>query len=442
MNMSKEATKEYTIMMRKRYMMMTTKRAKGKVLNEFCVTTKLERKHAIKVLRSHHDPLRMAGRKPIYSGAKNVLRQIWLLFDQPCSKLLHPVLASYVASYEKRQGGLDAQNKRLLLRMSPSTMDRLLRGHRVRTSLWRGHGGPIAMMKRQVPIRSERWEGRGPGWFEADTVAHCGGSMEGCFAYTLTFTDTDTQWTELRAIWNRSGHATTQRVKEIEQALPFSVKGVNTDNGPEFLNGHLIRHFKNRDVVIPQSRSRPYHKNDNARVEQKNGSHVRPLLGYDRFDDPACIESLNEILILHSHWTNLFRPCMKLLSKVKEGHRYKKKYDHPMTPAQRVLGSHGIPEADHARVTAMLETYDCYSLKKLVQAKTLQFFQRFVLPSPANSSCPRVGPGPSALRAAPSGTGQEPTRGQRRSHHRRPVRRSILTPETPHIKPSTLVSSL
>lgn len=442
MNMSKETTREYTTMMRKRYRTMMTKRAKGRVLDEFCETTKLERKHAIKVLRSLHEPLRKAGRKATYLGAGAALRQIWLLFDQPCSKLLYPVLASYVASYEKHQGGLDAQDKGLLLRMSPSTMDRLLRGHRVRTSLWRGHGGPIAMMKRQVPIRSERWEGRGPGWFEADTVAHCGGSMEGCFAYTLTFTDTDTQWTELRAIWNRSGHATTQRVKEIEQALPFSVKGVNTDNGPEFLNGHLIRHFKNRDVVIPQSRSRPYHKNDNARVEQKNGSHVRPLLGYDRFDDPACIEALNEILILHSCWTNLFRPCMKLLSKVKDGHRYKKKYDHPMTPAQRVLECPGIPEADHTRITAMLKTYDCYSLKKLVQTKTLKFFQRFVLPSPTNSSCPGVGPGPSALRAAPSGTGLEPTPGQRRSHHRRPVRRSILTPATVHIKPRTLVSSL
>lgn len=330
--MSKEATKEYTVRMRERYRAMRTKRARGRVLDEFCETTQLERKHAIKVLRSLSEPLRKAGRKAVYIGAADVLRKIWVLFDQPCSKLLHPVLGSYVASYEKHRAGLDVAAKGLLLRMSPSTMDRLLRPHRVRTSLWRGHGSPIAMMKRQVPVRSERWEGRGPGWFEADTVAHSGGSMEGCFAYTLTFTDTDSQWTELRAIWNRGGHATALRVREIEQALPFSIKGVNTDNGPEFLNGHLIRHFQERGVVIPQSRSRPYHKNDNAHVEQKNASHVRSLLGYERFDDPDCIEQLNEILMLHSCWTNLFRPCMKLVSKIKEGHRYKKKYDRPMTP--------------------------------------------------------------------------------------------------------------
>ncbi len=173
--MSKQTTAEYIMRMRGRYRAMLTKHARGRLLDEFCATTQLERKHAIKVLRSLHVPLRKAGRKPVYAGAATVLRQLWLLF---ASKLLHPVLASYVASYAKHRGGLQAQTKALLLHMSPSTMDRLLREHRVRTSLWRGHGGgPLAAMKRRVPVRSERWEGRGPGWFEADTVAHGGGSM-------------------------------------------------------------------------------------------------------------------------------------------------------------------------------------------------------------------------------------------------------------------------
>ncbi len=440
--MSKEATREYVVMMRKRYGVMKAKRAKGRVLDEFCEVTGRERKHAIKVLRSKQEPMRRAGRKATYSGAVHALKQIWLLFGQPCSKLLHPVMASYIASYERQQGELAAAQRSLLLRMSPSTMDRLLRGHRVRTSLWRGHGGPISLMKRQIPIRSERWEGRGPGWFEADTVAHGGGSMEGSFAHTLTFSDTDTQWTELRAVWNRSGHATAQRAGEIEQALPFPVKGVNTDNGPEFLNGHMIRHFKDRDVVVPQSRSRPYHKNDNAHVEQKNGSHVRSLLGYDRFDDPACIEALNEILVLHSCWMNLFRPCMKLVSKVKEGHRYKKKYDLPMTPAQRVLSYPGLPEAIHARIAAMMRQYDCYTLRNQVQIKTLEFFRRYVLPSPVPASSPGDGPYPSALRAAPPGTGPGPSPGLRRSHHRTTSQRLSLPPTAPLIHQLAMVSSL
>lgn len=441
--MSKATTKEYTVRMRERYRAMTTKRAKGRILDEFCATTKLGRKHVIKVLRSLAEPMRRAGRKAVYFGAAAALKKIWLLFDQPCSKLLHPVLASYVASYEKHASKLGVQAKALLLRMSPSTMDRLLRPHRVRTSLWRGHGGPMAVMKRQVPVRCERWEGRGPGWFEADTVAHCGGSMAGCFAYTLTLTDTDSQWTELRAIWNRGGYATTQRMREIELALPFVIHGVNTDNGPEFLNGHLLRHFKERDVVVLQTRSRPYQKNDNPRVEQKNGSHVRPLLGYDRFDDPDCIADLDEILTLHSIWNNLFHPCMKLLSKVKEGHRYKKRYDRPRTPAQRVLEYPGVSAATTVRITAMLRSHDCYTLKRLVQEKTRLFFHRYLLTRGTTPRGPGAGPGPSALRAAPSGTGPGPAPGPPPA--RRLAKRARATPAKPG-KPKnrqlTSVSSL
>ncbi len=435
--MSKQTTAEYTMRMRGRYRAMLTKRARGRLLDEFCATTQLERKHAIKVLRSLHEPLRKAGRKPVYAGAAAVLRQIWLLFDQPCSKLLHPVLASYVASYEKHRGGLDTQTKALLLRMSPSTMDRLLREHRVRTSLWRGHGGgPMAAMKRLVPVRSERWEGRGPGWFEVDTVAHSGGSMAGSFAHSLTFTDTDSQWTELRATWNKGGHATMLRVQEIERTLPFAIKGVNTDNGPEFLNGHLICYFKERAVVVPQSRSRPYHKNDNAHVEQKNGSHVRALLGHDRFDDPDCTEALNELLTLHSCWTNLFRPCMQLVSKVKTGHRYLKKYDRPRTPAQRVLDYPGVPVEVRLRVTALLKRYDCFTLKLLVQTKLQQFFRRFVRASATDQSAPGAGPGPSALRAAPSGTGPGPAPGQQCA------KRTLLAPAPSRNRLPASVSSL
>lgn len=439
MKMSKTTVKEYTVKMRECYSAMRTKRAKGRVLDEFCAITELERKHAIKVLRSTCEPLRPAGRKALYPQVSDMLKTVWLLFDQPCSKLLHPVLPLYVASYEKHAGAFDAEKKALLLRMSPSTIDRLLRPYRVRTSLWRGHGGPIAKMKRQVPVRTERWDGYGPGWCEADSVAHCGGSMEGSFAYTLTFTDTATQWTELRATWNRGGQATTERVREIEQVLPFALKGVNSDNGPEFLNGHLIHHFKNRAVVVPQSRSRPYQKNDNAHVEQKNGSLVRPLLGYDRFDNPDCTEPLNEILVLHSLWCNLFRPCVKLISKVKNGHRYRKKYDRPMTPAQRTLAFPELPAEDRAKVLATLNTYDCYELKIKIQTKVQEFFNAFVFETTAEPLGVGVTPASSALRAAPSGPEAGVTPTPKRSHHRSSTR--ARSPK-PYRQQTTTVSSL
>jgi hypothetical protein len=443
MKMSKAATKEYVVRMRERYGRMVRKRAKGRVLDEFCATTGLERKHAIKVLRSRREPLRATGRKAIYHVVGDALRKLWMTFDQPCSKLLHPVMASHMASYEKHAGTLEASARVLLLRMSPSTMDRLLRGHRVRTSLWRGRGGPMAALKREVPVRSERWEGRGPGWFEADTVGHGGGSTEGSYAYTLTVTDTDTQWTELRAVWNRGGQATMQRLAQIEETLPFAVKGVNTDNGPEFLNGHLIRHFKGRAVAVPQTRSRPYCKNDNPRVEQKNGSHVRALLGYERFGDPECVEPLNEILVLHSCWTNLFRPCMKLVSKVREGHRYKKRYDRPMTPAQRVLAWPTASEQTRARVATMLASFDCLDLKRNIEAKLRRFTLRFGRPGPNTVSQPAAGPGPSALRAAPAGTGPGPAAGWRPAgRHRRLPKGHARSAGTAPQSRTPMVSSL
>jgi hypothetical protein len=232
-------------------------------------------------------------------------------------------------------------------------------------------------VKQLVEIRPESWRGCGPGWFETDSVSHCGGSTAGSYANTLTFTDTDSQWTELRAVWNRGAYATMERIAEIEAALPFCVNGVNSDNGGEFLNWHLHGYFKDRDVPVIQTRSRAYRKNDNAHVEQKNGSLVRTLLGYGRFDDPDCIAPLNEILRLHSLWTNLFRPCMRLIEKRKVGSKYKKTYDKPLTPAQRLLGSAALGKEAKERICAMLEEHDCYQLKVLIQEKLDGFLAKY-----------------------------------------------------------------
>jgi hypothetical protein len=413
MIMSKESRREYTLRVRERYTAMQTKRARGRVLDDFCATSGLTRKHAIKVLRGSGEPLRRAGRKSVYAAAREVLKAVWLMFDQPCSKLLHPVMDSRVAAHERHVGALDGGVKCLLLAMSASTIDRLLIGQRVRTSLWRGRGSPMAAMKRQVPVREQRWEGRAPGWFEADTVAHCGGSMEGSFAYTLTVTDTCSQWTEMRAVWNRSGFAVSQRLAQIEAALPFALLGINTDNGPEFLNGHVVRHFRER--ATPQTRSRPFHKNDNPRVEQKNGSLVRTLMGYDRFDDPECVEFFDEIMRLHSLWCNLFRPCMRLLSKERVGHRYRKKYDRPATPAQRVLADPSVVATSQMAIRALLTEYDCYELKVGIDKRLEAFFARFVASRQFSPSFPDSGASPSALRAAPSGPGLTPELGNQRS---------------------------
>jgi hypothetical protein len=168
---------------------------------------------------------------------------------------------------------------------------------------------------------------------EADTVAHCGESMSGDFVWSLTMTDVQTQWTETRAVWNKGQHGVQTRIAEVESALPFAILGFDSDNGGEFLNWHLVDYFLGRPAPVAFTRSRPYRKNDNARVEQKNWTHVRQLVGYDRLAEPAQAELLNELYAQEwSQFRNFFCPTMKHLRTEVEGSRKKRIYDAPQTP--------------------------------------------------------------------------------------------------------------
>ena len=373
--MSKEATKEYILRVRERYMGMKTKRAKGRVLNEFCETTELERKHSIKLLRGRKEPLMKSGRKPVYGpDVADVLKKIWLEANQPCSKLMHPVLACYLTSYEKAHGIFSANVRGQVLAVSPSSIDRLLKPARLLAPKRRRGPVGIAAVKREVPIRAGEWNVNEPGWIEADTVAHCGGSMEGSFVWSLTMTDIMTQWTEVRVTWCRGGAATFERIREIEDKLPFPILGFDSDNGPEFMNWNLLSYFKARTPAAMFTRSRPYQKNDNAHVEQKNGTHVRGLLGHERIDDPECVEALNQAVIMWSLWKNLFCPVMKLTAKTREGHRYKKIYDKPRTPLQRALECDVVSKREKQDLRKLLAATDCFSLKQAVHNKLKEVF--------------------------------------------------------------------
>jgi hypothetical protein len=154
--------------------------------------------------------------------------------------------------------------------------------------------GPEAL-KHRIPIRTDNWDIQQPGFIEADSVAHCGSSMAGEFVWSLTFTDIFSQWTENRAIWNKSAAEVLDRVQEVEQMLPFALHGFDVDNGSEFLTWHLWRYFLQRPVPVDLRRSRPYKKNDQAHVEQKNWTHVRQLLGYDRIAGAELIPAINAL---------------------------------------------------------------------------------------------------------------------------------------------------
>jgi hypothetical protein len=315
------------------------KTGKSALIDEVCAVLEISRKHAIKLLnRDPNDHRPKPGRPRIYRDTEQVvLRKIWAASEYPCGKRLKAVLPLWLPHYEMEEGRLSSTHRKKLLEMSAATMDRLLEGDRA--DLWRGKCGtkPGSLIRSQIPIQSGPWDVDRAGYFEADTVAHCGGSMAGDFIWSITFTDVLVGWTEIRATWNKGAAGVLEQVKDLENTLPYAILGFDTDNGSEFLNHHLVRYFRQRDKPVKFTRSRPYKKNDNAHVEQKNWTHVRQLLGYNRLENPALVEPLN--VLYREKWgllQNFFLPNMKLVSKQRVGGRTTRKYDVPQTPYTRL----------------------------------------------------------------------------------------------------------
>ena len=228
------------------------------------------------------------------------------------------------------------------------------------------------MLKNQIPIRTDNWDIKRPGFCEADTVAHCGNSLSGDFVWSLTLTDIFSAWTENRAIWGKGSGDVVDKIKDIETKLPFELLGFDCDNGSEFLNYHLIRYFSDRPKarMIQFTRSRPYHKDDNAHVEQKNWTHVRQLFCYDRFSNKALVPLMNdaysnECSLLH----NYFCPTMKLVTKERINSKYYKKYDFPQTPYHRLLACEHITDEAKQKLTKIYNTLNPFTLRKRIENK-------------------------------------------------------------------------
>ncbi len=298
-----------------------------------------------------------------------MLKAIWLADEQPCGKRLKAAVPIWLPDYEREAGPLEEGLRAQILRISAASMDRLLAPCRASAG-GRGRCGtrPGTLLRAQIPIRTEHWDVAGPGWLEADTVAHCGESMAGDFCWTVTLTDVHTQWTETRSVWNKGQHGVQQRIAEIEKALPFPILGFDSDNGGEFINWHLADYFRDRKTAVAFTRSRAYHKNDNARVEQKNWTHVRQLIGYGRLEKPAQAEQLNRLYV--KEWNlfrNFFCPVMKHLKTIVEGSRKKRICDAPATPFERLKA---CPESAPEPIECMeklMTTLRPFELKRRIE---------------------------------------------------------------------------
>lgn len=378
--------RDYLEAIRLRYR-CSSKKDKSVILGEFCTVCGYNRKYAIRLLRKKHTGLssrKRPGPRSIYDDEHLLiaLKRIWFASDQMCSKKLKAAIPLWLPFYELEYELLTPEIKDKLLCASPATIDRLLKPLRLLHKKGRCGTKPGTLLKNQIPIKTHNWDVTKPGFFEADTVAHCGDSMAGDFINSLTFTDIYSGWTENRAVWGRGSQGVLREIMDIEATITFPILGFDCDNGSEFLNHHLVRYFTDRPKTpVLFTRSRPYRKNDNAFVEQKNWTHVRQLLGYDRFDDKDLVPVINDLY--KNEWslfTNYFCPTLKLKEKQKVNSKYIKKYEPPQTPYQRLAASHDITEEAKAKLETLYNSLNPFTLKRKIETKLKSIFHIVRLP--------------------------------------------------------------
>lgn len=321
-----------------------SKKEKGTMLEELCALTGWTRRHARRALAQAlvGQPERPRRPRPRIYGEEvlEALRFVWAVFDAPTGKRLAPFLPEAVEALE-RHGELQLapEVREKLLRISAATIDRGLAPDRRRLRM-RGRQGtkPGSILKRQIAIRTfAEWDDRRPGFCEADLVAHDGGSGAGQYCQTLDVTCVATGWTEMRALPRKAQRWVLEAVEDIRQALPFPLLGLDCDNGSEFINVELFRWCEAQEITF--TRTRPYRKNDNCFVEQKNWPVVRQQVGYLRYDTPTELEALGELYRHLRLYINFFQPQMKLTSKTRRGAKVSKRFDVARTPYRRVLAS-------------------------------------------------------------------------------------------------------
>jgi len=300
-----------------------------------------------------------------------LIKPIWFAALQPCGKRLQALLPEWLPAYEADHRRIDADDRESLLAASARTLDRVIAPLRAQVRR-RGGTRPGSLLRQSIPIRGP-WTEEGPGWLEVDTVALCGGTLDDRHLWMLDGVDIRTDWTEQRAVENRGMHAVLAQVRDIEETLPFALLGVDSDNGGEFLNHHLAHYLQARERPVYFTRSRAYHKNDNAHVEQRNWTHVRQHFGYERYDNPEAAPLINALCkgalgLLLNH----FLPTQKLTGKERVDGRVVRKYGPAQTPYARVLNAPEVSEQKKEQLKAAHQANNPMALSRQIEQEKKQ----------------------------------------------------------------------
>ena len=369
-----------------------SKKVKQQILNEFCETTGYCRGYARFVLRNHGRQIWLRGKRVIVGDARKrrqrqkpryyneaivqELVKLWELLNYSCGKRLVAIMPELIAKLEQfGELRLSPSTKEKLLRISATTVDRLLQPERRKQQLRRrAHTKPGTLLKHQIPIRTfAEWNEQQPGFAEIDLVAHDGGLALGDYCQTLDLTDVCSGWTETEAVPNKAQVWVFEALQRIRQRLPFPLLGLDSDNGSEFVNQELLRYCQKERLTF--TRARPYRKNDNCYVEQKNYSVVRQTVGYQRFDTTAELMVLQQLYATLRLYTNFFQPTMKLKSKERLGSRVKKSYHAPQTPYQRLLACAEVTLADKKKLQRQYRLLNPAALKRELDKQRKELFR-------------------------------------------------------------------
>ncbi|APG86911.1 transposase (plasmid) [Sinorhizobium americanum CCGM7] len=360
--------KELTAAVSERYR-ASTRTEKARILDEFVVFTGFHRKHAMRLLRRHgREPTGRRARPRVYDEAeRNALILLWEASDRVCGKRLKALLPVLVEAMERHgHFNLAPEIRGKLLAMSAATIDRTLGP--IREGLGRPRRRPAAhALRRSIPIRtSADWDNPAPGFVEADLVAHCGPSARGSFIQTLVLTDIATGWTECAPLLVREQTLLSSVLTELRKQLPFALLGLDTDNDTVFMNETLKAYCDAANIVF--TRCRPYRKNDQAFVEQKNGAVVRRMVGYRRFEGLEAATLLAKLYRSARLFVNFFQPSFKLIAKQRDGARVRKTYSPPATPHQRLIADARTSDAVRSRLHEIYAGLDPVVLLRDIRA--------------------------------------------------------------------------
>ena len=378
--MSPKSKKEYTAIMAKRYKKVIKRDKKNMILNEYCRVIGCHRKHAIRRLNNFKFFTKQRRKKPGRPSKYNKpeilrpLKTIWLQANLPCSKNLKAIIPIWLPHYSETYAPLNLKVIKAMKSISPATIDRLLKPIRPK---YKKHGlsctKPGSLLRKQIPIKTNQWDEFNPGCIEADTVHHCGETTTGQYVLTVNYDDIATQWTEQRAVWGKGETGVFEQTEDVENSLPFAIRGFDSDCGGEFINDHLYKYFTNRsENPVQFTRSRAYHPDDNSHVEQKNWTHVRQWLGYYRFDNSEIVPLLNDLY--KNEWRlfhNFFIPSVKLIEKKRVGSKTIKRYDKPKTPFQRILeaATYYVSNAKKRELQKLFDSLNPFDLRNAMERK-------------------------------------------------------------------------